>query len=226
MIFQSWFFFLAAATLSMMKLSEVSASTWATIVPMEPLSDQAQIVFDENGNIIEIIKLPFGSNHVIFSSTYKQATNTWAELTQLSTLDEDVRDIRLVYDPLGNAAAVWKISNGLYEKIQAAVYSASKDQWSQTEDLSTMAPILFMTHAAMAESGDVFVAWKELFDQFDVFYTVTFSQSSEKWSRSKSELFLKMETGPISPFLDPKKNAFLNNALNELGVLPHSPMHF
>lgn len=207
-------YFFMIATIGVLKCLPVIAVTWAT--PMEDDSKEPKISFDTNGNIIELIQIPHGFNRVVFASNYSNLKNSWSDLLQLSILGGDAKNVRLVVDPYGNACAVWKINEGNLEKIQASIYKASEDQWSSAKDLSEWGCDICLTHAAMNGSGDVFVAWKELYNEYDIFYTVTFSQSSGKWSRPVSEPFIKLEKGSFSPFLNPMKNAFINQALEKI----------
>lgn len=196
-----------------------AASTWVTPLPTEIGSDEPQISFDLNGNIVELIQIPHGLNRVVFASTYKNLENSWSDLLQLSIMSGDVQDLRLVVDPCGNACAVWKLREGNLEKIQAAVYKTANDQWSSSVDLSALSGEICITHAAMNGSGDIFVAWKEIFNNYDTFYTITFSKELEKWSKPNSERLPKMGMESFAPFLDPRKNTYLNDALKDMNVI-------
>lgn len=210
----SFFLMVAAAA---MKCVPIAASIWAT--PLFELKldlSESQVAIDDDGNIIEVLNSDYGLNHVVEAKTYRNAPNSWSDFIPLSTLDVDAHSLRLVVDPKGNAVAVWQISDGVQEKVQAAIYSSSANSWSKTKDLSEFDINLSISHVAMGESGNIFVAWKQSSDDYDIFSTVIYSQASHKWSKPTSKILQHCENEKPGMFVDPLKDAMLKNKLKSI----------
>lgn len=186
-----------------MKCLPLSSLTWATPV-LEQKPTEPVIVMDEQGNILEISKRKEGKNTVIQAQTYNQSANIWSQPVDLSRIDIDAHHPKIAIDPKGNAIATWQISDGIYECVQTAFYHASTDKWTPAKDLTGFEKDLFVTHLAMGEEGNAFVAWKQG-DQTPS-KTITFSRALNKWS--------KLESRELPPENFHDSRFFLNNKNN------------
>jgi len=167
-----------------MNFLSLPACTWATPVIELKSIYGPQIAIDRDGNIIEISIANQSTNRVVEATTYRHSTNSWSKPIVLSALDMNASNIRLTVDPDGNAAAIWQITDGQHEKIQTALYTSSEDIWSSTSDISEMEQNIVVTHVAMAETGNIFVAWKKSNNHLGGLKTVTFTRGRDKAAKT------------------------------------------
>lgn len=198
-----WMIFLIVAAIKCLPLS---ALTWATPI-FELNSDEPQIAISENGNVIVIVRKKYEPNHMIEATTYKHSTNCWSDPIFLSELDKDVSQQRLAVDPVGNAIVVWQANDGVYYKIQTAIYSVSSGTWMNVKDLSGKEKNSVLTHAAMDEFGNAFAAWKIPNEKDDTFTTTTFSETSKTWSKPMSKRIPKENPDEYICLYDAVNNA-------------------
>lgn len=187
-------FFLMVLTLTSINTMRLAATPWATpVLESTPNTDESQIAIHPEGNMVVISTIEYGLNHVIEAKTYRHSTNSWSEPKYLSTFDMDAHNPRITVDPEGNAVVIWQITDGIQERLQAAIYTSSTDSWSSTKNLSKMTSNISVTHVGMSESGNVFIGWKKSNPDKEIFKSVTFSQALEKWSRPNTQILSQKE---------------------------------
>lgn len=173
-------FFVVLAT----RFLPLPSLTWAT--PMVEVNEfEPLIVLDDQGNILEIQQKQEEFHTQIQAQTYHQETNKWSPSIDLSTLGMNAHNPKIATDPNGNALAIWQVTDGIYECVQASYYNASTDKWSPAENLTPLEKDLVVTHVAMNEHGNGFAAWKH---GENTRRTVTFSKKSNKWEAYKTSI--------------------------------------
>lgn len=184
------------------------ASTWATPV-IEPTPGEPQIAVHKDGNMVVLSESDNGQTHVVEASIYDHSANAWSPPINLSTAELNAHKYRLAVDPVGNAVAIWQVTDGTYDKIQASIYSKATNTWSSVKDISEMEEGLLITHLAMDESGNIFAAWKEQLETYDLMWTVTYSSADKKWSKARAKKVIKEEDMRDEVFFDSSANAFV-----------------
>jgi hypothetical protein len=193
------------AAFLLMKCLPLPSVPWATPV-LDNNPNDALIVVDDQGNILEVSQKKEEMNTVIQAQVYHQNSNTWSSSIDLSGLEMDAHHLKIATDPEGNAVAMWQLTDGVYECIQAAFYNASKNAWTPAKNLTELEKDLQITHLAMNAQGDAFAAWKESNNRSK---TATFSQKSKTWKTADSPNLSPTIPRNACFFYDAKNNQIL-----------------
>lgn len=196
-----------------MKFLPILSLTWATPV-IENDSNDFIMIADEEGNIIEISQKKEDMINVIQAQTYHQATNAWSSHIELSNLSMNAHHPKIATDPYGNAVALWQITDGIHECIQASFYNSSTNQWSSAQSLTPFEKNLSISYLAMNEQGTAFAAWKQ--GNKNISKTATFSRNSNVWKTLESPNLPVTSPRDVRFFLDISNNTILINKTKEV----------
>lgn len=82
-----------------------------------------QLAFDSNGNAMVVWEQHDGARFNVVANRFTAATNSWAGARAIETDDAgDARSPQIIFDPSGNAIAVWTQHDGAYGNIMANRY--------------------------------------------------------------------------------------------------------
>lgn len=128
-----------------------------------PISNSPDVAMDSKGNAVALWVFSQGSEACIKAAT-RPAGGNWSEPVTLSSSNVQALYGSVAMDQKGNAIAVWSVSNGLAQCVQAAVLP-SGSPFENNEWISTSPPALPVwavvtpPKVAFDHKGDALVVW-------------------------------------------------------------------
>lgn len=153
-------------------------------VPGQPATDP-QVAFAPSGDAIGVWERSDGSNAILRWAKYSGATKTWGSTAALSASGQDSDRVRLAFDPVGNAIAVWERSNGSHTIARGARYIGAGNFWGATEDLSAGGADAGRPHVALDASGNAIAVWERSDGAHTIAQASRFNATTNLWGAAQ-----------------------------------------
>lgn len=170
-----------------------------------PISNNPDVAIDAHGNAVAIWVFTEGNNSCIKAAT-RSAGGSWSAPATLSPPHLQALDGSVAMDPNGNAVAVWSISSGLAQTIQAAVLPCGSKEWMDLDKPALPSEnIVTPPKVAFDADGNALVVWGD--DEAGYAIQAAWLSRAYKWKSVKEMLVDTVSTLQLA--VDPAGNAVI-----------------
>jgi len=157
-----WYRFNDSNNIIQTKRYDEATKTWSTVTNLSDPGQDAynpQVAMDSTGNAIAIWYRSDGSNDIIQTKRYVEATDTWSTVTNLSVTGQDAYSPQVAMNSTGNAIAIWRSFNGSNNIIQAKKYIVDSVWETNATSLSVTGQDAYSPQIAMDSTGNAIAIW-------------------------------------------------------------------
>jgi hypothetical protein len=159
-----------------------AAPKWLTPVDLSALgrdADAPQVAVDSTGRAFAVWDRSNGANLIVQAAIRPPGRN-WQAPVNLSTAGRNADAPQIAVDPLGDAVAVWRRSNGVNSIIQAAIKPSRGRRWQRPVNLSAPGHDAASPGVAVDARGDAFAIWQRS-NGANVIVQAAFKLAGHKW---------------------------------------------
>ncbi len=135
---------------------EISNSSGNALLP--------QLAVNPDGSAIAVWYRFNGSVFIVQAATLAKGSNTWVPTADLSASTHNSIDPKVVFDPSGNAIAIWIAYIGNDHVIQSAILPKGSSTWTQKGTISPSSGQASDPQLAVGPLGNCVALWEQSID--------------------------------------------------------------
>jgi hypothetical protein len=144
-------------------LRPAASGVWQAPVDLSVAGQSAErpsVAVDMRGNVAVVWERHDGKNEIIQGALRPAASGAWGAPENLSAPEQNALDAQVVFDPQGDAIAVWERYDGKTEVVQAAIHPVAGPVWQAPVNLSAGGIIAERPRVAVDPQGNAVAVWE------------------------------------------------------------------